>query len=433
MKARYFRLSFTPHQPSWWSQLPSSPGIYIFENKDKAPLYIGKSINLRSRIKQHLEASKDSFQKQSSFVTKTHFLRLRTTISDLEAIILESYLIKSIAPLYNSAQKDDKSDVYLVIENEPLSKIKLLRSTDLNLSAFHDPKTQVYGPYQNTQIAKELQKHLRRIFGYCQNPFNPAQRACFYYHLHQCPGACTGAIDQKTYRHHLTAIRRFLSGKFVTLKKELTKDISHAAKIQDFETADKLKTTLIHLEAALFRPDLAGFFEFKEANTNALAELVNLLGHPLLITPPHRIECFDIAHLQKSSMVGGMSVFIEGQPSIDQYRHFIVNNINTGDPGALKEILVRRFNHPKWGTPDLLVLDGGVAQLSIVSPVIPEQIPVIALSKKRETVHFFDHGHLVNQNLPLHKSSQKLLQAIRDEAHRFTTTFHQKKQRELLY
>lgn len=231
----------------------------------------------------------------------------------------------------------------------------------------------------------------------------------------------------------MTAIRRFLSGRFVSLKKELKHDIALASKAHDFESAAKLKTILDRLESTLFRPGLAGFLEFEEANTHALAELVALLGHPLLTVPPKRIECFDIAHLQKSSMVGGMSVFIEGQPSVDQYRHFIVKEIQSGDPGALKEILVRRFNHPEWGAPDLVILDGGIPQLSIVSSVIPPHIPVIALSKKRETIHFFDNGHVINQNLPLHKSSLKLLQALRNEAHRFTTGFHQKKQSELLY
>ena len=410
-----------PQEQSFWSQLPSSPGIYIFEDGNHTALYIGKAINIRTRIKQELEGSR--------FVPKTSYLRIRQTVNDLEAIVLESYLIKTIYPPFNIRSKDDKSDIYLTISDLPTPVFQTVRSTDINLSDYKNPDTQVYGPYNSAYVAKNLLKVIRRIFGYCQNPFNPNQRACFYYHLHQCPGPCLGIISQKEYLHHLTNIKRFLSGQFIFLRRNLTKEIKSSAKAMEFETAAKLKHQLENLEKALSLPQLSGFLEFPEANIAALNELVRLLDHPWLQTPPHRIECYDIAHLQQDQTVGGMSVLVDGTPTPSQYRRFIIHHPHEGDPASLREIISRRLHHFEWPKPDLIVLDGGVGQLSIVSPVVPSQIPLIALSKKRETIHFYQNGDLTNLNIPPHKPSLKLLQTIRDEAHRFTTSFHSRRRR----
>lgn len=429
---RLTNISFTSESPSWVSQLPLSPGIYIFEDKHGQPLYIGKSVSLRSRIRQHLESSKDPASKQSLFVPETYSLRYQETNSDLEAIILESYLIKTADPKYNVLAKDDKSVTYIVITNSPDSKIQLAHSTDLNLSYFDNPSTQIYGPYLAHKTAFDLLKQTRRIFGFCQNPFNSQNRPCFYYHLHQCPGPCAGKISADEYQKHLTQIKRFLSGQFKYLIKDFRKQINELAKGQNFEEASRLKTQLERLEWALNTPQLSGFLEYPQANQNALKEIVTLLRHPQLSSPPYRIECYDIAHLQGDQIVGGMSVLINGQPRPDEYRHFLIRTAKPGDQYSLKEIVSRRFNHTEWPWPSLLVLDGGVSQLSTVSPVIPENVPVIALSKRRETIHFYRDGRVVNLNLPPHKASLKILQTVRDEAHRFTTTFHQSRRRKAL-
>jgi excinuclease ABC subunit C len=408
--------------------VPSSPGVYAFADKHHHPLYIGKSINLRSRARQHLDSAKIQSSKAKSYLEKSHYYQYRQTKNDLEAIILESYLIKITTPHYNSISKDDKSYSYITFSNPPFSKIEITHSTDLQTNHFDNPKTQIFGPYLSVKNAKNLLKISRQIFGYCQKPYNPNQKSCFYYHLHQCPGACTGEISPKNYTLHLRKIKRFLSGKFQTLEENLTKKIKIEAQKENFETAQKLKLQLERLKIALTTTSLTGFLELPAANLQTLNKIYSTLGIDNLNHLPKRIECYDIAHLQQKQTVGSMIVLQNGQPTPSLYRHFIIKNPHSGDPHSLKEIIIRRLNHPDWPQPDLILLDGGLPQLGTVSKSV-KNISLIALSKKHETLHYYHHGKVINLNLTPHHPILKMLQTARDEAHRFATTFHQKKRR----
>lgn len=415
------------------SSLPQSPGIYIFQDEAQNPLYIGKSINIRSRIKQHLEQGKLTHSKQATFFTKTYSLKYIKTASDIQAVILEAQLIKTLTPAYNSISKDDKSALFITFSNPP-SKITLVRGTDLATKDYNNPKTQIYGPYQNKFAAETVLKQARKIFGFCSNPFNSAHRACFYYHLGLCPGACKHLITPKRYQDHLTRIKKFFSGKFVGLSSELTAKIKKSAKLERFEQAQEYKKQLQSLQNTLTSSTNHHFLSLPAASQYALGELVAAIDHPKLTSPPARIECYDIANLGPTHQVGSMTVLIQGVPSPSLYRHFIIRPRQDGDPAAMRQMLTRRFAHPEWDFPNLVVLDGGVGQLNIVSPAIPKDIAVIALSKKKETIHFYKAGKIQNINIPLHRASVKLLQTVRDEAHRFATTFHkQRRDRQMLY
>lgn len=305
---------------------------------------------------------------------------------------------------------------------------KVLHKSDLQLQNYDSPKTQIYGPYPTGKVANIVLKQIRRIFGYCQNPINSDKRACFYFHIRQCPGPCCGAISSTAYAKHLTRIKIFLSGRFQNLIESLTKEIKAASKQEQFEQADKQKSQLVALQTALNSHQYSKLLIFPAATENVLEQAVLALNHPKLKTIPKRIECYDMATLNQENTVGAMVVFTNGQPAKDQYRKFLVKTNKLGDPHTMKHIMVRRLHNPDWGRPDLIILDGGVPQLSTVSDIIPDGIPVIALSKKRETIHFYDQNHqVVNLNLPLHGNVLKLFQYIRDEAHRFATTYHKKR------
>lgn len=404
------------------------PGVYVFANQEKYPLYIGKSINLRSRAKQHLELSKSSSSKAKNYISRSSFFQYKITQNDLEAIILESYLIKTTKPYYNTLSKDDKSYSYITITNPPFSKISITHSTDLKLNTFDNPKTQVFGPFLSVRNAKFLLKTIRFIFGFCQHPYNSNQKPCFYYHLHQCPGPCTGKFTPKEYIQHLVKVKRFLSGNFSKLKKDLARKIISEAKSKNFESAQYYKNQLDKLEKSLLTPTLSGFLNLPSSNQKTLETIMQILKPDHLNSLPSRIECYDIAHLQQHQTVGSMVVLKNGQPNPSLYRHFIINYPKKGDPHSLKEIIIRRLSHPDWPRPDLILIDGGIPQLSIVNKII-SNIPVIAISKKHETLHFYRNQKLINLNLSPHHPILKMLQTARDEAHRFATTFHQKKRR----
>ena len=406
------------------------PGVYIFEDKNKKPLYIGKSISLKSRIKQHFEGFKEGTTKALQFFPQTKTLYLKPVKNDIEAVITEANLIKQYQPRYNSIIKDDRSNLYIIFTNSPDSKIAVVRATDIASLNLDSVQSQVFGPYSSGAVPKTLIKQLRNIFGYCLAPFNARQRACFNYHLGHCPEACVGAITSAQYTAHLGRLKKFLSGHFILLDKSLHREIKTAIKKHNFELAEEIKNQINGLHYILSTQDTSLLLKLSDATDHLQYQIVKKLKHPFLTQAPVRIECFDLAHLQGENYVGSMSVFIKGTSSVADYRHFNIRLPDRSDPFAMRQILERRFNHPEWGTPDLIVLDGGIPQLSIVSPVIPAHIPVIALAKKKETVYFYDENRKpVTLSLSLEDPVLNLFRNIRDEAHRFANSFHRQQRR----
>jgi excinuclease UvrABC nuclease subunit len=416
-----------PSRESFWDQLPSSSGVYIFEDKNKKPLYIGKSISLKTRIKQHFEGYTKGTSKAQNFIPLTKYLYLKLVNNDLEAVITEANYIKSYLPRYNSITKDGKSNIYIIFTNSPDTKIKIIHATDIQALELDDYKKQVFGPYTSTATADTLIKLIRRIFGYCNAPFNSRNRACFNYHLHHCSGACQFLITTTEYQRHLGLIKKFLGGQFKEIELHLSRQIKIAIRKQNYELANNIKNQIQSLHQVLTNKNSSLLLKLSDATDRLQHLIVSTLNHPLLKKTPVRIECYDLAHLQGENYVGSMSVFINGKPETSQYRHFNIKGIERSDPYAMKEIIKRRFNHPEWGRPDLIVLDGGIPQLSIVSSEIPNDTATVALAKKRETIYYYNNGKVVSLNLNLEDPVLNLLRNARDEAHRFATTFHIKK------
>lgn len=409
------------------------PGVYIFEDKNKNPLYIGKSINLKTRLKQHYEGYQTGTTKALNFVPQTKTLYLKIVQNDIEAIITEANYIKSYKPRYNSITKDDKSNVYIIFTNPPDTKIKIIHATDIQTLGLDNYQKQIFGPYTSSSTAQILVKLIRNIFGFCQAPFNGRNRACFNYHIGHCPGVCMSLISPEKYQRHLGRAKKFLSGQFVLLDKFLNREIKKAIKKQNFEKAEIIKSQIEGLRQTLNTKNSSLLLKLSDSTDSLQHRIVTTLNHPLLKSAPMRIECYDLAHLQGENYVGSMSVFVRGQSSLPDYRHFNVDTIDRSDPFAMRQIIKRRFNHPEWGTPDLIVLDGGKPQLSIVTPYIPANIPVIALAKQKETILFYDIDHkIVSINLPLEDPVLNLFRSIRDEAHRFANSFHKRKRQKSL-
>ncbi len=408
----------------------SLPGVYIFEDANKKPLYIGKSINLKTRIHQHYEGYKEGTSKALQFFPKTKTLYLKPVKNDIEAVITEANLIKQYQPRYNAIVKDDRSNLYLIFTNTPASKIAIVRATDIQSLNLDSVKSQVFGPYTSSVVARTLHKQLRNIFGFCLAPFNSRNRACFNYHLGHCPGACVGEITEAKYATHLGRLKKFLAGQFLLVDRSLHQEIKKAIKKQAYEEANVIKGQINSLHYVLSTRDSSLLLKLSDATDALQYKIVNKLRHPLLKRPPVRIECYDLAHLQSESYVGSLAVFIKGAPSVQDYRHFNIQFPDRSDPYAMRQIVERRFNHPEWGMPDLIVLDGGVPQLSIVIPVIPPNIPVIALAKKKESILFYDENHkVVTLNLSLEDPVLNLFRSLRDEAHRFANSFYRKQSR----
>lgn len=364
------------------------------------------------------------------FVPQTHTLYLKPVRNDLEAVIYEANLIKQYRPRYNSAIKDDRSNLYLVFTNPPNITLAVVRATDLQALNLDSLPKQVFGPFSSGAVVKTLIKQMRTTFGFCLRPFNPQKRACFNYHLECCPGACKALISPAQYASHLGRLKKFLAGKFTLLDQALHREIKRAIKKGEYEVAAQIKRQISGLDYILNTQSVALLLKLSDASEALQYQIVEKIPHPQLKQPPRKIECYDLAHLQGENYVGSMAVFIKGAPATSSYRHFHLHLPDRSDPFGMKQIISRRLEHPEWSLPDLIVLDGGLPQLSTVSAVIPPEIPVIALAKKKETIYFYNQTHqVVTLNLPLEDPVLNLFRSIRDEAHRLANSFHQKQRR----
>lgn len=316
--------------------------------------------------------------------------------------------------------------------NPPTTKLVIAHGTDIHTFNLDNYQKQVFGPYSSGQVATTLLKIVRKTFGICLNPLNTQQRACFNYHLQRCPGVCCGKIASQQYQKHLQKIKKFLSGKFVLLRRQLQSEIKKQIKLQDFESADQTKKQIQWLENTISVRSVSNFLKLSDANYAIQSKIIESLNHPKLTTTPRKIECYDLAHLQTKNYVGAMSVFVDGEKSPKDYRKFIIDTPDFSDPHGLRQVIKRRLQHKEWSYPDLIVVDGGIPQLSIVSEVVPSEIPLIALAKKRETIYFYDNKNkIVSLNLPIEDPVLNLFRNLRDEVHRLANSFHRKRQNNL--
>ncbi len=379
-------------------KVPHKPGVYLFKDESGQVIYIGKAIDLKTRI---------------SSPRNWHWNSVSTIVveSELEALILEANLIKKYLPRFNIRLTDDKDYLYIKITKEIFPKVVTARKHELKESL------NFFGPFPSSKTVRETLKSLRRVFPWC----NGGKKSCFYYHLLLCPGACVGEINQKDYKKIIKNFIKFMQGKKDSLVKELTKEMSKLSKEQNFEKAAKIKKTLAGIAYITQTQRVNLYLENPNFLENekklALQELQQVLNLPKI---PERIEGYDVSNIQGKEAVGSMVVLTKGDIDKSQYRKFKIRTENKpNDVAMMKEIIARRFKHPEWPKPDLIIVDGGRAQVRIVK----SEIPVFGLAKRAEWLY-----SPKEQIIKLKKTSPalKLLQKLRDEAHRFAISYHRK-------
>lgn len=428
------------------SRLITTPGVYIFRNYEGKMLYVGKSINVRDRVKQHLT---NTFEKTRALINSAQTIEAIPVASELEALLLEANLIKHNLPRYNSTAKDDKHPLYIKITREDYPKVTTSRKEEGKQALY-------FGPFPSSSAVKSVLRQVRRIFPYhSQNKIG--KRPCLYSHLGLC-NPCPSYIEQiknkqsllsksqnskikmkLEYRKNIKRIKDLLSGKSKTLYNSLQKEMKQAAQEEDFELASKIRDQIKHLEYItapyknpreyLENPNLLE--DIRQNEAKSLYEL--LKPHFKYLKYPARIECYDVSHLSGKNATSSMVTFVNGEPEKTFYRHFRINLKNSQDDYAmLKETLMRRLKHfTDWGKPDLLIIDGGKGQVGAARIVLKEykvNIPVIGLAKRLEeiivpNIHFEGVGFTVFR-LPTGNPALSLLQRLRDEAHRFARRLH---------
>ncbi|MBI2018785.1 GIY-YIG nuclease family protein [Candidatus Daviesbacteria bacterium] len=401
------------------SKLPHKSGVYIFKDKRGDVIYVGKAIELYHRVASYFSNSRSSYGNIKSKAMILEIASLETIVveSELEALILEANLIKKCRPPFNVRLTDDKDYLYIAITREFFPKVITARKPDLE-------KTEKYwGPFPSSRNVWDTLKQLRKVFPWCSNPCyrKTRFRPCFYYHLGLCPGACVGLINKQDYGKIINRFSKFMDGKKRKLVSELTLDMMRLSDEQMFEQALKIKRMLQGI-AYLTQPNRTDLYLqnpnfLQEEKQLALKQLQTDLNLPKL---PHRIEGYDISNIAGKEAVGSMVVISSGEIDKSQYRKFRIRmNSKPNDTGMMGEIIRRRLNHKEWPTPDLIIVDGGKGQARAVK----FGIPVFGLAKRMEWL-YPPEGEIIK--LSRKSLSLKLLQKLRDEAHRFAISYHRK-------
>lgn len=410
-------------------ELPSFMGVYLFEQKGK-PIYVGKSVNIKSRLLSHLEGGKLSTKEEKLF-TESDSIDCIQTDSEFKALLLESELIKTHHPRYNVRWKDDKSYLYIKISIKDLYPKVLIARKE------RDTKSRYFGPFSSTQSVHQILREVRKVIPFDTQP-KIGRSPCFYTKIglcNPCPNVIEKITDQKEkaalkreYRKNIRALIQLLEGDIEKVQKNLYKKMRALTNEQEYEQALQVRNHIYRLESLSsrqrFDPNDQSSYNQSRMNTEELLHLLHL--HFPQVKTVDRIECYDISNLSQKQATASMVVFTNGEPDKSQYRKFRIKDLrSSSDFEMLEETLKRRFKN-KWKKPDLLVVDGGKPQVRTFLRVITElnlTIPLVGLAKNP------DRLVIGTENLPtvrpkLQNPGFNMLRYMRDEAHRFAKKYH---------
>jgi excinuclease ABC subunit C len=414
--------------------LPKAPGVYLMKDDKGRVVYVGKSASLRDRVASYFQpATQLEFRKSTMLCDVCDFDILQTE-SEVEALLAENRLIKDLHPKYNARLVDDKTYPYLMVTtDDEFPGVYVTR----------EPRTQgvkLYGPFTSVYQLKDAITHLQKAFKFrtCHLDIREDDdkrrffRPCLLYAIGQCTAPCAAKIPKDAYNEDIKNLLRFLEGNRESVLKDLEKQMKEASENLHFERAARLRDEIKALEA-LGKRASKGTEQFwqPEAFVSHPREGVGALQEALgLAEPPRIIEGIDIAHLHGGEMVGSLVCFIDGVPFKDGYRRYkIKHGQGNNDFLSLQEVVSRRYREAGQSNelyPDLIVIDGGIGQLNAAMDVFRtmDQRPpqVISLAKKEELVYVPSAPEPVR--LKRNHQGLKLLQYVRDEAHRFAQHYH---------
>ena len=413
-------------------EIPDLPGAYLLKDKEDKILYIGKAISLKRRIRSYFYPQRGFSPRMAALVSKIADVKFCVTGSEIEALILESNLIKAEQPPYNVALKDDKNYPFLKLTlKDDFPGLYLTRKFEADGSRY-------YGRYNAVKILKRGISFLKPIFGVRTCRRLP-DSLCLDYHLGNCLAPCAGKISRDEYRKKVDELVLFLNGEKEELIKRLSSEMKEISRLRRYEEAARIRDRILALTHTV---------EKKRGLSGQLEELGLMLG---LKSAPRIIEAFDISDIMGEEAVGSMVTFSGGLPDKARYKRFKIKEVfGMDDYQMMREVLRRRFGQllkDREMPPDLVIIDGGKGHLSTACDEIDrlekkfltgqaklaagsarrtglnlKDIPVIAVAKR------FEHIYLKDRKEPLVldpvSGALHLIMRIRDEAHRFALKFH---------
>lgn len=409
------------------------PGVYWFLAKNKTVLYVGKAKNLKKRIQSYTRLPQIQ-GKTKKLVLEAYTIKFQVLQSELEALLVEAELIRLHQPQFNILLKDDKTPIYILITKEDFPRVLMVRKQtwEKNLE-----KGTVFGPFPSSYKVQQVLHIARHIYGWCNQ--QQKGKPCFYYHIGLCPGVCAGVISKEEYNVHISKLKDFLRGKTSIVKRSLKQEMLQYSKDELYEDAAVIRDKISYIEYVTspenhFSEDITLPSLIHSQREQGLLELKRIISTYLSLPNEYRferIEGYDVSNIQGTSPTASMVVFTDGQKDVSQYRIFHIRTKNTPDDfHMMREALVRRQQHPEWGYPNLVLIDGGKGQLSSALSVWNWTNPVVSIAKDPDRLVIRLAGEkkkYILVDLKEYPLVMKILEQVRDESHRFAKKHHTKR------
>ncbi len=418
------------------AHLPKSPGVYLMKDPAGVVLYVGKAKDLRSRVASYFQDAADlltsrgpEISRMAAKVIDFDFLECET---EVDALLTENRLIKDIQPEFNARLKDDKSFPYLEITtSDDFPGVFVTRTPRLKGS-------KLYGPFTTAGGLRDAVNALQKVFKFrtCELEIRADDdkrrffRPCLLYSINQCTAPCADRVTPEDYAADIDRLKRFLASKRSVVMRQMEKEMQAAAAELRFEDAAHLRDRM----KALQNLNLAGdvdehvqpevFYIDPREGLERLAKVLELEAAPRIL------EGIDIANLQGGESVGSLVCFIDGVPFKSGYKRFRIKTVEGQDDYAMiREVVTRRYRHAGEGEelyPDVVLIDGGLGQLHAAMAAFTDMFikppMVISLAKREEEIYIQAKSRPIK--LPRNDPALRLLQQIRDEAHRFAQHYH---------
>lgn len=412
---------------------PTSPGVYLMKDSKGRVIYVGKALNLRNRASSYFhDAAKLERRLIADMLPEIADIDYVECDSEVDALLTEARLIKDLQPPFNERLKDDKTFPYLeIFVREDFPRVEFTRTPS-------DRGTKLYGPFTSAKSLRGAIAVLQKIFRFRTCSLDITEndekwrwfRPCLLANIGQCTAPCNLRISKEEYRRDIQRLRMFLEGKKETLFKELEADMAEAAKTLQFERAARIRDEIAALKGLALRGELDKHVQpevFYIDPKRGLAGLQKILE---VERPLRTIEGVDIAHLVGNEAVGSLVQFIDGLPFKPGYRRFKIRAATGGDDyDSIREVVSRRFRGLQERDevfPDLLLIDGGKGQLAAAIEAFQALAiePPLMLSLAKEEEELYRPGNPEPLKLSRHSFALRLLQYVRDEAHRFAQHYH---------
>ncbi|MSR57352.1 MAG: excinuclease ABC subunit UvrC [Planctomycetaceae bacterium] len=411
---------------------PTTPGVYLMKDDRGRVIYLGKAVNLRSRASSYFNKAAALDRRTADLVREIRDIDFIAADSEVDALLLEARLIKDVQPRFNQELKDDKTFPYLeIFIREDFPRVEFTRKPQTR-------GTKLYGPFTSAKKLRGTIAVLQKIFRFrtCSLDIEAGDerwrwfRPCLLASINQCTAPCNLRISKDEYRRDIDRLRLFLDGKKDKLLTDMRSEMQQASHDLQFEKAARIRDELKALESLNQRGNLDEHVQPEVFFIDPKKGLAGLQKIFKLAELPRRIEGVDIAHLGGNETVASLVQFIDGLPFKHGYRRFRIKGVDgIDDFASIHEVVLRRLgklSRDGESFPDILLVDGGKGQLNAAMRAMHSLgiTPPFTLGLAKQEEEIYLPGESEPRRLSRHSYALRLLQYVRDEAHRFAQHYH---------